>query len=82
MIIKTIIMRLQTMCNSMYVHTLCIIICITLGQTDFQGQQCLVPTHVSDGLNSVHVLQIACGSSHTLFLSDMVYAFILILSCL
>lgn len=42
-----------------------------LGQTDFQGQQCLVPTHVSDGLNSVHVLQIACGSSHTLFLSDM-----------
>ncbi len=42
------------------------------GHNSFNGQQCLVPTMVSPGLNGIHVLQIACGSSHSLFLSDRV----------
>lgn len=42
-----------------------------LGHSSFRGQTCPVPTRVCKGLGSVRCLQIACGSSHTLFLTDM-----------
>jgi alpha-tubulin suppressor-like RCC1 family protein len=37
-----------------------------------QNQHVLTPTLITDGLEGIHVSQIACGSSHTLFLSDSV----------
>jgi len=42
------------------------------GHSDFNGQTCAVPTRVYKGLSGARCLQIACGSSHTLFLTDMV----------
>lgn len=41
-----------------------------LGHYEFAGQTCSVPTRVYRGLGNQKCLQIACGSSHTLFLTD------------
>ena len=42
------------------------------GHHDFDGQTCPVPTRIVRQLSSQRCLQIACGSCHTLFLTDMV----------
>lgn len=42
------------------------------GHHDFDGQTCAVPTRIVRQLSSQRCLQIACGSCHTLFLTDMV----------
>ena len=43
----------------------------TAGQSNFQGKLCLVPTMVT-GLADRKIIQVACGSTHTLFLCDTV----------
>ncbi len=42
------------------------------GHYEFKGQTCSVPTRVHKGLADKKCLQIACGSSHTMFLADTV----------
>lgn len=47
-----------------------------LGHSDFRGKLCTVPKRVTENLGGVRCVQIACGSSHTLFLTEQgkVYA--------
>lgn len=52
-------------------------VCNSSGHSNFEGKHCLVPTLVTDGeLSSMRILQVACGSSHTLFLNDLVCEYV------
>lgn len=42
------------------------------GHSDFRGKLCTVPKRVTENLGGVRCVQIACGSSHTLFLTEQV----------
>lgn len=46
------------------------ILCCAAGQSNRNGS--LVPLLVKGSLTNIHCIQVACGSSHTMILSDMV----------
>lgn len=55
-----------------------VMLLLDLGHYEFRGQTCSIPTRVCKELSNRKCLQIACGSSHTLFLTDTVSTLMLL----